>query len=787
MAIKPPASGGRGVGGQLDRYLLRHLVRPAALSLALILAALLLDKALRLVQTLSQSGARLTYLAPLMAALTPYFLSTAIPFAFFTGLLIAVGGLDEAGEIEAVLAAGVSPGRLAAPFVAAGALTALALLLISGWPEPLGRFEYSRGQTAAQQAGWSGRLEPGVVFAPKPGTSLEAEQVLLVGHRLRGVFQTQANPSGGETVTTAQEGTWNLIHGGLDVALVLHDGSVLRDDAGSGATFGRFKTLQEVEPAGVTASPSVRGGDERELTLPELFGALGARGQRGRVVGAELAVKLAQAAILPFLPLFAIPLALASKRGNRAAGMIVAVASLAAFHQAIEFFKGLVVNGRLSMPWPIVAAVGAFMALCLAIHLSSRKRPGDNPMTRAGARLGALTRSLRDRLAGLRRLAPSGGLNVGGRLGMGRFSVGGLRVSRWGFSGLSAYIGALFAVRTAFALLALVAFFQIVDLQEMAPKILGRGLGVLGLFHFEALRLPAMMLQLGGLAVLIGAVATFSALGRRSESVAMQACGVSPYRILLAAAPVALIVAVLELGLGSEVAPHAQAALDGWWSRTTPAAERVDPRSRWLRVGRDLMYVADIGDHGRRLQGVAVYSRDATGLLQERMTTDQLQWARGWRSASTRMDRIGAKGDVTSVSAPGRWTGLALSPFDLRAVTRTPEETTALAAEWTRVSGAATDKGGHDLATRVQHALSEPLAPLVMLLLASPVLIRAGGRRSQASPLVIALGAGLAFLMTDGVFTAMGEAGDLPALIAAWTAPLVFASIGGWALSFSEG
>ncbi len=752
--------------GQLDRYLLGRLAMPVGASLVLILAALLLDKALRLTQALSDSGAKLGFLLPLMVALTPYFLATAAPFAFFTGLLVTVGALDEAGEIEAILASGVSPGRLAAPFVLAGAVMGLAVLAVSAGPEPLGRYAYSQGLAAAQEAGWSGKLEPGTVFAPKPGSSLEAEQVLLVGHRLRGVFQTERNASGGEVVTTARDGAWSFIHDGRDVALTLHDGSVLRDEAGGGATVGRFDTLDEVEPSGAAAARSARGGDERELTLPELFGQLGAGGQRGRVVAAELALKLVQAGVLVFLPLFALPLAMASKRGGRGAGMVVAVASLAAFHHAVEFFKGLVVNGKLHEAWPIWANFAVFALGCVAVHLSSRRRPGDNPITRAGATFAWATAGLRRRMT----------------------LLSGVSWLQRGYSGLPAYVGWLFAVRTAFAGLGLIAFFQIVDLQEMSPKILARGLGVIGLAHYELLRLPAMMLQLGGLAILVGAVATFFSLGQRSESVAMQACGVSPYRILLAAAPVALIVAALDLGLSSEVAPHAQAALDGWWSASAPVQEQASARTRWLRVGRDLVHVDHIDADGRRLKGVEIYQRDSTGLLQARIATPSLDWAHGWRAAPTRVDRVDKSGDTVSrLTAGGRWTNAAMTPFTLRAVTRTAEETTTLAAAWTRVSGAATDKRGHDLATRVQHGLSLPFTPFIMLLLASPVLVWSGGRRSPMPPLGIALGTGLAFLMTDGFFTALGEAGDLPSLIAAWAAPAIFAAGGAYALSFSEG
>lgn len=754
----------RGGVGRLDRYLLRQLAAPMAVSLGLILSALLLDKALRLMATLSESEGRLGFLVPLMAALTPYYLDTAIPFAFFAAILIAVGALDERGEIEAILAAGVSPDRLARPFVLAGVVAALAVLAVSGWPEPLGRFDFSKGQVEATEAGWSGHLEPGVVFTPRAGTSLEADQVLLLGHRLRNVFQARRTPTGEETVTTARQGRWTLVHGGRDVTLVLRDGAVLRDRP-SGATFGRFDVLEETEPAGMVAARPTRGGDERELTLPELAGARGAAGVRGRVVTAELLVKLAQALVIPFLPLFAIPLALASKRGGRTPGVILAVASLAAFHNTLQFAKGLVVNGRLGSSWPIGLTAGAFALLCLAVHLSSRRRPGDNPVTQTVALFSDWTRSLRRRLAPLLRMMER----------------------RRTYSGIPAYVAWLFGTRTVFAALGLITFFQIADLKEMAPKILARGLGAAGLLHFETLRLPALTLQVGGLAILIGAVSTFSALGNRSESVAMQACGLSPFRILRAAAPVALVMAILEFGLASEIAPHAQAALDGWWNRTAPAPERLGPHSRWLRIGRDLLYADSVAGDGRQLQGVRLYLRDPAGRLQARMSTPELRWADGWRARETRVERLSADSGAVGVTGRVRWSGLALTPSDLRAVKRTPEETPLLAALWTNASRAPTDKRRHDLATRVQHVLAQSLGPLVMLLLASPVLIAAGGRRAQAPPLSVAFASGLAFLVADGVFTALGEAGDLPSLVAAWGAPALFALGGAFALSYSEG
>jgi lipopolysaccharide export system permease protein len=49
------------------------------------------------------------------------------------------------------------------------------------------------------------------------------------------------------------------------------------------------------------------------------------------------------------------------------------------------------------------------------------------------------------------------------------------------------------------------------------------------------------------------------------------------------------------------------------------------------------------------------------------------------------------------------------------------------------------------------------------------------------------MGGGLIFLVVDGVFTALGEGGSVPAALAAWAAPAIFAAVGASALLFLEG
>jgi lipopolysaccharide export system permease protein len=73
-----------------------------------------------------------------------------------------------------------------------------------------------------------------------------------------------------------------------------------------------------------------------------------------------------------------------------------------------------------------------------------------------------------------------------------------------------------------------------------------------------------------------------------------------------------------------------------------------------------------------------------------------------------------------------------------------------------------------------------------MLLLAGPVLLvnfRSGG----ASTVVACLAAGLLYMVVDGVFSAMGQSGAVPAILGAWAAPVIFAAGGATALLFLEG
>lgn len=382
----------------VDRYVLGLALRPMLAALAVTLTALLLERALRLLDMLSASQGRSGYVLELLASLVPYYLGLTLPAAFFIALFVVFSRLSDGSEIDALLAAGVPLERVAAPCLALGAALAVLSLLLSGFVQPHGRYAYRAVLHAAAVQGWNGRLQSQVFVSPSGRVTLTAEHADVSGRNLERVFIREVGADGREKVTTAQSARLRPERGARNVMLSLSDGEQVRRNAAGDPQLLQFRDL-DVElplPAGDRTLRD-RGEDERELTAPELAGrpkpSQAAVPRRRRM--AELYGQLARALALPLLPLLALPLSLAAKRGGRIAGGLAAGLVLVVFQHLLQLGQSLGASGKL----PPLLCVGvpyvAFAGLSAWVFLSSRTRPGETPVGRAVG-------WARDRLARLR-------------------------------------------------------------------------------------------------------------------------------------------------------------------------------------------------------------------------------------------------------------------------------------------------------------------------------------------------------------------------------------------------
>jgi len=343
----------------------------------------------------------------------------------------------------------------------------------------------------------------------------------------------------------------------------------------------------------------------------------------------------------------------------------------------------------------------------------------------------------------------------------------------------------LVASRVLAALLVLVSILQILDLLDVTTDILERKLGVGGVLYYAFLRLPTLVQQVAPLSVLAGCLFAFTQLARQNAVVALRSTGISTYQLVRMMAPAALAIAVLHLASVQWLTPRANQALDAWWSRTAPRSEAAPSGPRSFRVGEDIVTATMGAPSGRRLTGVRIYRRDAAGRMIERLRADTAAFqGDGWRLSSPTFETLEAGGVQRGAAQEIVWRPGPL-PQDVRTIF-TGEEALAPGSARRALSGGVSAKPPAFYRTALQRAWSAPLAAFVMMLLTAPVLLvnfRSGG----ASTVVTCLGAGLLFLVVDGIFTALGESGTVPAILGAWAAPAIFAALGASALLFQEG
>jgi len=380
----------------IDRYLLRLLFWPLVGCLGVTVVALLLERVLRLLDVLSQSSARFGYVTQLAANLVPHYLGLALPVAFFVALFIVIVKLSDGSEIDALLASGQSLERIAAPFFIVGLLLSVFSVGVFGYMQPYSRYTYRAVMHAAINAGWNGRLAGGA-FIDDKGSLLTADSADLAGQRLTRVFIRRLDSHGQEEIITAASADLKMDPGGKTITMDLKDGRRIGRDTNGAYRNLAFSSLTTQTPlAAAAVLLRDRGSDERELTMGEL--AQQARSSNPVVSKATLLSELygrwARAIFLPFLPLLAFPLGLASKRGNRAPGLVMAGLLLLAFQHSLLLGQGMAKAGKVA-PFPAIwVPFTLFAGFAVWLFLGSRTRPGDTPVSRLVRRINNLVTRL---------------------------------------------------------------------------------------------------------------------------------------------------------------------------------------------------------------------------------------------------------------------------------------------------------------------------------------------------------------------------------------------------------
>jgi len=204
----------------------------------------------------------------------------------------------------------------------------------------------------------------------------------------------------------------------------------------------------------------------------------------------------------------------------------------------------------------------------------------------------------------------------------------------------------------------------------------------------------------------------------------------------------------------------------------------LSDREIWLHGGRGFYRIEHMEPVRQSLYGITIYQTDATMRLQRIIEAESATWTRnGWQFS----------GAVERVDIDGSWVRRAVTTpqslipetfEDFLEVHQEPEEMSyrKLRARIHQLTRKGIDASNYRVDLELK--LAVPLTSFVLACVAIPLASRVQRHASVAAILGQGLLFGLGYWVLLALGNSLGQSGALPAILAAWTANIVFILIG---------
>lgn len=364
---------------KLDLYLLRSNLGLLAAFVMLALSILMLERLIRITDLISGSDDALMSAARMIANLLPHYLGMALPGALLIATIISVERLSRSGEVVALMSTGVSLYRFVRPFFGLAVALLLASIVISGFLQPVSRYNYRSIVHELKQNSIVTAFQERK-FVQFDNRVVWTSSVDFARRSLGATFILETAPDGGRRFLTGNtgrlteqaDGSWLIT---LQDAMVGEIPAEFADGQGSRINTARVNWRMPTPIKGYRD----RGDDERELTLTELFTQ--SYLQPGSTVDpvaarASLHDRLSRAALLLVLPFVSVVLGLNVGRMVRSGGLVIGILLLLLVQKMLEFGLSLAQRGIVppwAGTWPVVALVAA--AGLYAFHRAAMGQP----------------------------------------------------------------------------------------------------------------------------------------------------------------------------------------------------------------------------------------------------------------------------------------------------------------------------------------------------------------------------------------------------------------------------
>lgn len=364
---------------KLDLYLLRSNLGLLGAFVLLALSILMLERLIRITELISGSDDALMSAARMIANLLPHYLGMALPGALLIATIISVERLSRSGEVVALMSTGVSLYRFNRPFLGLAVVLALASIVISGFLQPVSRYNYRAIVHELKQNSIVTAFQERK-FVQFDDRVVWTSSVDFARRSLGATFILETGPDGTRRFMTGNtgrlseqpDGSWLIT---LQDAMAGDIPAEFASGQGSRVNTSRVYWRMPTPIEGYRD----RGDDERELTLTELMTQsylVPGSSVDPVAASANLHDRLSRAALLLVLPFVSVVLGLNVGRMVRSGGLVIGILLLLLVQKMLEYGLSLAQRGVVppwAGTWPVVALVAA--AGLYAFHRTARGQP----------------------------------------------------------------------------------------------------------------------------------------------------------------------------------------------------------------------------------------------------------------------------------------------------------------------------------------------------------------------------------------------------------------------------
>jgi LPS export ABC transporter permease LptG/LPS export ABC transporter permease LptF len=793
----------------IDRYLIRETLSPFLLALVVFTFILQIPPVMEEAKKLLEKGVDAFTILRILATLLPQALGITIPVALLVGLLISLGRLSADREAVALQACGVSLPRLLRPVMVVALLGWSITTYVMLESIPAGNRKYQQIIHDLISAKVETNVKPRVFFEDFPNLVLYARDVPPGGGGWKQLFLSDTRQQNEPLILMANRGRMIMDPKKQQVDLLLEDGSQHRPDKDDPGKYRveHFKRHTIVlDPATVFPKSSALHGPA-EMTIPELQAEIAQAKKDGRSPH-NLIMAIQQKFSIPVaclvFGLLALGLGVSNRKDGKQASFVIGLAVVFVYWSLMytgqSMAKAHIVDAHIAMWIPDIV-----LGLAGVILLFWRHRFGESSFQITVPTWSAI----RQRIPFLRKAGVDGEVAIddasdpssvggtspsavsagaaGARRTTAKAKKGKVLVIRVPhgivprFRILDSYVGLLYLRVFALTFLGLLGIFYIATFIDLSDKLFkGQATGT-QLVLFLWFSSPQFVYYLLPLSALVSTLITIGLLTKSSELIVMRACGISLYRVALPVLVLGFVWSGALFGLEESIlaqsnrqAEQLKHVMRGGSPRTFDVMNR-----QWIASEDGKLYHYSYFDPRLDLlSGLSIYEFDDLGWrLKKRTYVHQAAYRNHeWEADKGWMRTFANKTDA-SVYTPFAKQTLPLEPVSYFA-TEQPDAERMSFSDLKKYIGSLRTSGFDVVPYTValHRKLSFPFVAVVMTLIGVPFAVTTG-RRGALYGIGIGIALAICYWGLFILFTAIGAAGMLTPVLAAWAPNVLFLTV----------